>query len=66
MRATGPQTIGYSNDHPGGYGEYVRLTESLLLPVPADLPTDHAALTEPMAVGACRRQGQSDTRGCRW
>jgi threonine dehydrogenase-like Zn-dependent dehydrogenase len=51
MRSTGPQTVGYSNDHPGGYGEYMRLTESLLLPVPAGLPTEHAALTEPMAVG---------------
>ena len=51
MRSTGPQTVGYSNDHPGGYGEYMRLTESLLLPVPAGLTTEHAALTEPMAVG---------------
>jgi threonine dehydrogenase-like Zn-dependent dehydrogenase len=51
MRATGPQTIGYSNDHPGGYGEYMRLSESLLLPVPPELPTEHAALTEPLAVG---------------
>src|SRR5262245_46856397 len=51
MRATGPQTVGYSNDHPGGYGQYMRLTEGLLLPVPADLSTAHAALTEPMAVG---------------
>src|SRR6266851_4531824 len=51
MRATGPQTIGYSNDHPGGYGEYMRLSEVLLLPVPEALPTDHAALTEPLAVG---------------
>jgi threonine dehydrogenase-like Zn-dependent dehydrogenase len=51
MRATGPQTIGYSNDHPGGYGEYMRLSEALLLEVPHDLAADHAALTEPMAVG---------------
>jgi threonine dehydrogenase-like Zn-dependent dehydrogenase len=51
MRPTGPQTIGYSNDHPGGYGEYMRLSEALLLPVPAGLSTEHAALTEPMAVG---------------
>src|SRR5688572_4840547 len=51
MRTTGPQTVGYSNDHPGGYGEYMRLTEGLLLPVPAGLSTEHAALTEPMAVG---------------
>ena len=51
MRDTGPQTIGYSSDDPGGYGEYMRLSEALLLPVPNGLPTDHAALTEPMAVG---------------
>jgi threonine dehydrogenase-like Zn-dependent dehydrogenase len=50
-RPTGPQTIGYSNDHPGGYGEYMRLSEALLLPVPEALPTEHAALTEPLAVG---------------
>jgi threonine dehydrogenase-like Zn-dependent dehydrogenase len=51
LRGEGRQTIGYSNDHPGGYAEYMRLTESLLLPVPDSLPTDQAALTEPMAVG---------------
>jgi threonine dehydrogenase-like Zn-dependent dehydrogenase len=51
LRATGPQSIGYSNDNPGGYGEYMRLTEALLLEVPSGLATEHAALTEPMAVG---------------
>jgi threonine dehydrogenase-like Zn-dependent dehydrogenase len=51
MRPTGPQSIGYSNDNPGGYGEYMRLSEALLLPVPSGLATEHAALTEPMAVG---------------
>jgi threonine dehydrogenase-like Zn-dependent dehydrogenase len=51
VRADGVRTIGYSNDTPGGYGEYMRLTESLLLPVPNGLSTAHAALTEPMAVG---------------
>ena len=51
MRPTGPQSIGYSNDNPGGYAQYMRLSEALLLPVPSGLPTDHAALTEPMAVG---------------
>ena len=43
--------IGYSNEHPGGYGEYMRLSEALLLPVPEALSTEHAALTEPLAVG---------------
>ena len=59
MRDTGPQTIGYSNDHPGGYGQYMRLSETLLLEVPSELPSDHAALTEPMAVGlhAVRKAG---------
>ena len=51
MRAEGPQSIGYSNDNPGGYGEYMRLSETLLLEVPNGLSTEHAALTEPMVVG---------------
>ena len=51
MREDGIRTIGYSNDTPGGYAEYMRLTESMLLPVPNGLATEHAALTEPMAVG---------------
>ena len=34
---TGPRTVGYSNDTPGGYAEYMRLTEALLLPVPDGL-----------------------------
>src|SRR5437868_2104850 len=51
IRPAGVETVGYSNDNPGGYGEYMRLTEALLLEVPRDLPTDYAALTEPMAVG---------------
>jgi threonine dehydrogenase-like Zn-dependent dehydrogenase len=51
IRATGPEAVGYSNDNPGGYGEFMRLTEGLLLEVPNGLSTEHAALTEPMAVG---------------
>jgi threonine dehydrogenase-like Zn-dependent dehydrogenase len=51
VRDTGPETIGYSNAHPGGYGEYMRLSEALLLPVPDGVSTEQAALTEPMAVG---------------
>lgn len=52
LRPDGALTVGYSNDHPGGFGETMRLTESLLLPVPNGLEPAHAALTEPMAVGA--------------
>jgi threonine dehydrogenase-like Zn-dependent dehydrogenase len=44
-------TVGYSNAVPGGYSQNMVLTESMLLPVPNGLPTQHAALTEPMAVG---------------
>ena len=51
IRPTGVETVGYSNDNPGGYGEYMRLSEKLLLAVPNGLPTHKAALTEPMAVG---------------
>src|ERR1700724_2778597 len=51
IRASGVETVGYSNDHPGGYGEYMRLTEKLLLEVPNGLATERAALTEPLAVG---------------
>jgi len=43
--------IGYANDVPGGYGEYMVLNEMLLLKVPENLSAAHAALTEPMAVG---------------
>src|ERR1700738_4544087 len=51
IRPTGIETVGYSNDNPGGYGEYMRLMESFLLEVPNGLSTEYAALTEPMAVG---------------
>src|SRR5512140_104822 len=47
----GIQGVGYSNDYPGGYGELMKLAEMYLLPVPNGLATEHATLTEPMAVG---------------
>ncbi len=43
--------VGYSVDAPGGFGEYMLLTESLLQAVPQGTPASAAALTEPMAVG---------------
>ncbi len=51
MRDGAAVTVGYSNDVPGGYAEQMVLTEEMLLPVPNGLPTERAALTEPMAVG---------------
>lgn len=50
-RADGVHSVGYSNIAHGGYGEQMILNESLLLAVPNGLSTEHAALTEPMAVG---------------
>jgi threonine dehydrogenase-like Zn-dependent dehydrogenase len=44
-------TVGYSNDYPGGYAERMVLAAPLLLEVPNGLSAEHAALTEPLAVG---------------
>jgi threonine dehydrogenase-like Zn-dependent dehydrogenase len=43
--------VGYSDQVPGGYGERMVLSEPLLLEVPNGLATEHAATTEPFAVG---------------
>jgi threonine dehydrogenase-like Zn-dependent dehydrogenase len=51
FRASGITGVGYSNEVPGGYGELMVLSASLLLGVPNGLATEHAAMTEPMAVG---------------
>jgi threonine dehydrogenase-like Zn-dependent dehydrogenase len=45
------EQIGYSNHYPGALAEHLVLQEMLLLPVPDSLPTELAALTEPLAVG---------------
>ena len=47
----GIEGIGYSNDNIGGYAEAMLLSEPLLLEVPNGLAAEHAALTEPLAVG---------------
>jgi threonine dehydrogenase-like Zn-dependent dehydrogenase len=51
LRPPSMEPVGYSNTVPGGYGELMVLTAGFLLPVPNGLPTEHATLTEPMAVG---------------
>jgi threonine dehydrogenase-like Zn-dependent dehydrogenase len=51
VSAEGPQGIGYSNENVGGYAERMLLSEALLLEVPNGLSAEHAALTEPLAVG---------------
>ena len=52
MRQSGAHSvIGFNNDCPGGFGEYMLLDEDILMEVPSDLDDDMAAMTEPLAVG---------------
>ena len=52
MRQSGAHSVvGYHNDCPGGFGEYMLLDEDFLMEIPADLDDDRAAITEPLAVG---------------
>jgi threonine dehydrogenase-like Zn-dependent dehydrogenase len=52
MRQSGAHAvIGFNNECPGGFGEYMLLDEDMLLEVPSDLDDDMAAMTEPLAVG---------------
>lgn len=48
---TGFETVGYSSRLPGGFAENIVLTEAMLHEVPNGLASEHAALTEPLAVG---------------
>ena len=43
--------VGISNDYPGGFGEYMLLSEQALRPLPDALDTDRAAMAEPICVG---------------
>lgn len=45
------QMTGLSARAPGAFAEYLVVDENVTMPVPDDLPTDLAALTEPLAVG---------------
>ena len=47
----GVEQIGYSNAYPGALAEHMVLQELLCLPVPEGVPSEIAALTEPLAVG---------------
>ncbi|MBV8349050.1 MAG: zinc-binding dehydrogenase, partial [Mycolicibacterium sp.] len=51
LSPNGVDPIVYSNTVIGGYAERMLLSAPLLLKVPNGLDPDHAALTEPMAVG---------------
>ncbi len=47
----GPELVGYSHTFAGGFAEMMVLQEMFLRAVPEGVPAEHAALTEPMAVG---------------
>jgi threonine dehydrogenase-like Zn-dependent dehydrogenase len=47
----GFEAVGYSSRVPGGFAETLLLSEMLMLEVPNGLSAEHAALTEPLAVG---------------
>jgi threonine dehydrogenase-like Zn-dependent dehydrogenase len=49
--ASGVHALGFSNVYPGGYAELMVLNELMGMKVPAGLPIELAALTEPLAVG---------------
>jgi threonine dehydrogenase-like Zn-dependent dehydrogenase len=51
MNAAGADSIGLSSNIPGAFAQNLLLSEALTLPVPNGLSPEHAALTEPLAVG---------------
>ncbi|MGA7055356.1 MAG: zinc-binding dehydrogenase [Mycobacterium sp.] len=51
LSSRGVEPIIFSNSTIGGYSERMLLAAALLLPIPNGLAPQHAALTEPMAVG---------------
>ena len=52
VTASGFTTVGYSNEWNGGYAERLVLMGPLCTKIPEGCDPKHAALTEPMAVGA--------------
>jgi threonine dehydrogenase-like Zn-dependent dehydrogenase len=51
MNAAGADNIGLSSNIPGAFAQELLLSEMLTLKVPNGLAPEHAALTEPLAVG---------------
>jgi threonine dehydrogenase-like Zn-dependent dehydrogenase len=51
LESDGPKGISYSNTYLGAYAQQMLLSAPLMLEVPNGLATEHAALTEPLAVG---------------
>ena len=51
ITATGGDSIGLSSNINGAFAEHLLISEAMTLPVPNGLSPEHAALTEPLAVG---------------
>jgi threonine dehydrogenase-like Zn-dependent dehydrogenase len=51
LTATGGDSIGLSSNVNGAFAEHLLISEAMTLPVPNGLAPEHAALTEPLAVG---------------
>jgi threonine dehydrogenase-like Zn-dependent dehydrogenase len=51
INASGISAVGLSTDYPGGFGEYMLLSEALVRPLPESLGVELASLTEPVSVG---------------
>ena len=50
LRGGAPVLVGSTPEVPGAYAEYMLLSEALLLPVSEDVPTQAAALCEPLGI----------------
>lgn len=59
---SGMELVGYSNQFPGGFAEYMILQETLLMPVSSGIAPEAAGLTEPLAVGLHAAQKANLTR----
>ena len=59
VTATGIENLAYTNLQACGYSDRMLISALMALPVPNGLPAEHAALSEPMAVGlhAVNRSG---------
>jgi threonine dehydrogenase-like Zn-dependent dehydrogenase len=63
---TGMEGVGLSSVTPGGFAQHLLLTEAMLHEVPNGLSSEHAALTEPLAVGehAVAKSGADQNHVC--
>jgi threonine dehydrogenase-like Zn-dependent dehydrogenase len=52
ITTAGVQSLGFGSEYHAGFSEYLLLSQRFLVNVPNGLPPEHAAMAEPMAVGA--------------